>query len=105
MTITAYISCELFFYLNDAEKSAYLEPKNRQISFFKLWKSTFFVPEIRKWQQSNRFTGLTGEPARPGWIIDDLNDDGACGDASAATVEKGEQLLAWRFYTSDGADE
>ena len=33
---TAYISCELFFYLIDAEKSAYLEPKNRQISFFKL---------------------------------------------------------------------
>ncbi len=53
-----------------------------------------FVPEIRAWQQVNRFTGLTGEPARPGWIIDDLNEDGACGDASAATAEKGEQMLA-----------
>ncbi len=57
-------------------------------------KAKNFVPEMLNWQQSNRFTGLTGEPARPGWIIDDLNDDGACGNASAATVEKGEQMLA-----------
>lgn len=53
-----------------------------------------FVPEMRNWEQSNHFTGLTGQPARPGWIIDDLNADGACGDASAATAEKGAHMLA-----------
>ena len=75
----------------DIETSAMLAARGDLVD---MDKAKNFVPEIRKWQQSNRFTGLTGEPARPGWIIDDLNDDGACGDASAATVEKGEQLLA-----------
>jgi creatinine amidohydrolase len=35
----------------------------------------------------------TGQPARPGWIIDDLNADGALGDAAAATQSKGAALL------------
>ena len=75
----------------DIETSAMLAARGELVD---MEQAKNFVPEIRKWQQSNRFTGLTGEPARPGWIIDDLNDDGACGDASAATVEKGEQMLA-----------
>lgn len=52
-----------------------------------------FMPAMQDWEKSNRFIGLTGQAARPGWIIDDLNPKGACGDASAATVEKGEKLL------------
>lgn len=52
-----------------------------------------FVPAMQDWEKSNRFIGLTGQAAKPGWIIDDLNPKGACGDASAATVEKGEALL------------
>lgn len=52
-----------------------------------------FVPAMQQWERSNRFTGLTGQAARPAWIIDDLNAKGACGDASVATAEKGEQLL------------
>lgn len=52
-----------------------------------------FVPAMRDWEQTNQFIGLTGQAAKPGWIIDDLNAQGACGDASAATAEKGERLL------------
>ncbi len=52
-----------------------------------------FVPAMHAWEQENRFTGLTGQAARPAWVIDDLNADGVCGDASAATAEKGEHLL------------
>ncbi|MEX0302049.1 MAG: creatininase family protein [Leisingera sp.] len=75
----------------DIETSAMLAARGELVD---MDRAKNFEPEIRAWQQSNRFTGLTGEPARPGWIIDDLNDDGACGDASAATAEKGERLLA-----------
>lgn len=46
-----------------------------------------------EWEQKFKFIGLTGQPARPGWIADDLNPDGACGNAAAATAEKGEHLL------------
>ncbi|MYK33525.1 MAG: creatininase family protein [Boseongicola sp. SB0670_bin_30] len=52
-----------------------------------------FLSETRTWKQSNRFIGLAGRPARPAWIIDDLNVDGACGNASTATAEKGGHLL------------
>ena len=50
-----------------------------------------FRPAMRDW--GTRWIGLTGEAARPGWIIDDLHADGACGNAAAATVGKGEALL------------
>ncbi|MEL7463531.1 MAG: creatininase family protein [Pseudomonadota bacterium] len=56
-------------------------------------KAENFVPAMREWEQNNRFIGLTGQAAKPGWIIDDLNAKGACGDASAATAAKGEALL------------
>ena len=42
-----------------------------------------FVSATGAWKEANRFIGLTGRAARPAWIIDDLNVDGACGDASA----------------------
>ena len=49
-----------------------------------------FVPAMRGWQGR---IGLTGQPARPAWLIEDLNPDGACGDASAADAERGAALL------------
>lgn len=56
-------------------------------------KAKNFVTAMQGWEEANCFTGLTGQPARLAWIIDDLNADGACGDASVATAEKGERLL------------
>ena len=52
-----------------------------------------FVSANREWERENRYIGLAGRPARPAWIIDDLSVHGACGDASAATAEKGRHLL------------
>ncbi|WP_299286518.1 creatininase family protein [uncultured Tateyamaria sp.] len=52
-----------------------------------------FRSAMQDWEQAGHQTGLTGQPARPGWIIDDLNPEGALGNAAAATVEKGTQLL------------
>lgn len=52
-----------------------------------------FVSATGAWKEANRFIGLTGRAVRPAWIIDDLNVDGACGDASGATAEKGRHLL------------
>ncbi|MEI5676935.1 MULTISPECIES: creatininase family protein [unclassified Mesorhizobium] len=46
------------------------------------------------WQESYRHIGLSAGRARPAWEIDDLNKDGACGNAAAATVEMGEKLLS-----------
>lgn len=52
-----------------------------------------FQTQMQDWEAQGHLTGLTGQPARPGWTIDDLNADGALGNAAAATVEKGETLL------------
>ena len=52
-----------------------------------------FEPATVDWQRRHQFIGLSGQAARPGWIIDDLNPNGACGNAAAATAEKGEHLL------------
>lgn len=46
------------------------------------------------WQERYRHIGLSAGRARPAWVIGDLNEDGACGNAAAATVEMGEGLLA-----------
>ncbi|WP_309084391.1 creatininase family protein [Chelativorans sp.] len=45
------------------------------------------------WQGRYARIGLTPGRARPGWVIEDLNEDGACGNAAAATRELGERLL------------
>jgi creatinine amidohydrolase len=57
-------------------------------------KAQDFVPAMADWQENFRFIGLDGHPARPAWIAGDLHPDGACGNAAAATAEKGEQVLS-----------
>ena len=74
----------------DTETSAMLATRPDLVD---MEKADNFVPAMVSWQQRNQFIGLTGEAARPGWIIDDLNIQGACGDASKATAEKGDLLL------------
>jgi len=56
-------------------------------------QATNFPTAMRDWEQAGHATGLTGQPARPGWIIDDLNADGALGNASAATTQRGKVLV------------
>lgn len=56
-------------------------------------KARNFSPASADWAAQNRFIGLSGQAVRPAWIADDLHPDGACGDASAATAEKGQALI------------
>jgi creatinine amidohydrolase len=74
----------------DIETSAMLAARPELVD---MGKARNFVTAMQGWEAACRFTGLIGQPARPAWIIDDLNADGACGDASAATAEKGAGLL------------
>lgn len=53
-----------------------------------------FGTAMQSWSKDLQAIGLAGQPARPGWIIDDLNPQGACGNAAAATAEAGRHLLS-----------
>jgi creatinine amidohydrolase len=53
-----------------------------------------FADEAEIWQEQYRHIGLAPTRARPAWIIDDLNTAGACGNATGATRELGEQVLS-----------
>ncbi|MCH2249079.1 MAG: creatininase family protein [Cognatishimia sp.] len=74
----------------DSETSAMLAARAHLVD---MTRARNFVPAMRDWEKQFGQIGLTGQAAKPGWIIDDLHPDGACGDAYAATVEKGDQLL------------
>ncbi len=74
----------------ESETSAMLAARPQLVD---MSRAQNFVPAISNWEKHFSHIGLTGQAARPGWIIDDLHPDGACGNASAATVEKGERLL------------
>ncbi len=52
-----------------------------------------FPSATERWAEQLGTIGLGSRPARPGWLMEDLNPDGACGDASAATAAKGQRLL------------
>jgi creatinine amidohydrolase len=56
-------------------------------------KAKHFRSVTEAWAEQSRFLGLGGKPAQPGWLMADLNPEGACGNAAAATAELGNQLL------------
>ena len=71
----------------DSETSAMLAARPDLVD---MGKAKAFRTAMEDWAGNFRFIGLTGQPAAPGWIAGDLNPDGVCGDASAATAAKGE---------------
>lgn len=75
----------------DSETSAMLAARPDLVD---MGKAKNFRTAMEDWAGNFRFIGLTGQPAAPGWIAGDLNPEGVCGDASAATVAKGEAMLA-----------
>ncbi|MEM9578185.1 MAG: creatininase family protein [Pseudomonadota bacterium] len=77
------------FHAGDTETSAMLAASAQHVD---MAQAEDFRPATTTWESI--WIGLTGQAARPGWIIDDLNAQGACGDAASATAEKGEALLA-----------
>lgn len=53
-----------------------------------------FQSVSEKWAADHEFLGIGGgTPLKVGWLMHDLNRDGACGNAAGATAEKGEELL------------
>lgn len=80
----------LDLHAGDIETSAMLAARPELVD---MSKAGNFVTAMQDREVEYRFIGITGQPARPAWIIDDLNADGACGDASVATAEKGAQFL------------
>jgi creatinine amidohydrolase len=53
-----------------------------------------FASAHLNWRQVHPDLGLGAAPLRPGWLMGDLNPNGAIGNAAAATAEKGETLLS-----------
>ena len=74
----------------DIETSAMLSAQPQKVN---MANAKNFEVSMTAWEEKFNFTGLTGQAARPGWIVEDLNRDGACGNAAQATAEKGERLL------------
>jgi creatinine amidohydrolase len=74
----------------DTETSAMLAVKPERVD---MSKAQDFRTSMQDWEAAEHRTGLTGQAARPGWIIEDLNAQGACGNAANASRDKGETLL------------
>ncbi|NMM42879.1 creatininase family protein [Rhodospirillaceae bacterium KN72] len=56
-------------------------------------KAQNFPSKGEDWAKENRFVGVGGKPVKLGWLMQDLNADGASGNAAAATAETGSALL------------
>ena len=52
-----------------------------------------FTSRSEQWAHDYEYLGVGSTPVKVGWLIQDLNRDGACGNAAGATAEKGELLL------------
>ena len=52
-----------------------------------------FASAGEQWHEDFEHICVGGRAAKIGWLIQDLNPEGACGDATQATAEKGEMLL------------
>jgi len=73
----------------DVETSAMLAARPDRVD---MGQAQDFRPRFRDWPEG--MVGFAGQAAVPGWIIDDLNPDGACGNAANATADKGDAMLA-----------
>ena len=52
-----------------------------------------FTSRSEQWARDHDYLGAGATPVKLGWLIQDLNPDGACGNAAGADAEKGERLL------------
>ena len=52
-----------------------------------------FTSRSEQWARDLDYLGAGATPVKLGWLIQDLNPDGACGNAAGAGAEKGERLL------------
>ena len=52
-----------------------------------------FRSRSEQWAEDHDYLGVGSRAVKVAWLIHDLNREGACGNAAAASVEKGELLL------------
>ena len=52
-----------------------------------------FTSSSEQWADDYDYLGVGSTPVKLGWLIQDLNRDGACGNAAGAEAAKGELLL------------
>lgn len=74
----------------DSETSPMLALKPHLVD---MTKARAFRPAMMDWSDCHPLIGVSGQPVRPGWTIEDISDNGACGNAADATAEKGEALI------------
>lgn len=74
----------------DTETSAMLALRPDRVD---MDKAEDFRPAMADWDKDFPSIGLGGKPANPGWLAQDLHPSGACGNAAAATAEKGTHLI------------
>lgn len=74
----------------DSETSAMLAIRPERVD---MAKAENFRSALDDWNRDFPRIGLAGRPANPGWMAQDLHPAGACGNAAAATAEKGAHLL------------
>ncbi len=75
----------------ESETSAMLVVRGELVN---MAKARDFTSASEQWATDYAYLGLGSRPGKLGWVIGDLNPAGACGNAAAATAEKGERLLA-----------
>jgi creatinine amidohydrolase len=87
----------------DSETSAMLAIRPERVD---MTQAQDFRPAMADWEKDFPQIGLGGKPANPGWLAQDLHPLGACGNAAAATAEKGAHLLdsAGRTFAAFLAD-
>lgn len=74
----------------DVETSAMLAAQPGKV---RMDRAADFGSAHMDWRAAHPGLGLGGAPLRPGWLMGDLNAQGAVGNAAAATAAKGEALL------------
>lgn len=75
----------------EAETSAMLAARGELVD---MDRAEDFRSRGEDWADRYDYLGVGGRPVKLGWLIHDLNPEGACGNAAAATAETGERLLA-----------
>ena len=73
----------------DHETSAMLACRGNRVE---MSRAEDFRTTTDAWRRDYEYINISG-PAQVGWVMDDLCESGASGNAAAATTEKGEKIL------------
>ena len=74
----------------DSETSAMLALAPARVA---MDRARDFRSALDAWARDVPQIGLGGKPVQPGWLAQDMHPEGACGNAAAATADKGAELI------------